>query len=334
MENNNRKNNISINDSLIVEIAQKVLSVESLAVQELIGRIGTEFIKAVDTLYDCKGRVIVTGIGKSGIIAKKIAATLASTGTPAIFLHPVEAVHGDLGIVLKNDIVICISKSGTTDEITRLFPVFIQLGVKTIAMTGNLRSALADRCDIVLDVSVKEEACTNNLAPTASTTATLAMGDALAVALLEKRQFNSKDFAFLHPAGSLGKKLTQIDEIMFSGDKVPRVSLNASLQDVIVEITRKRFGSTCVLDENGMLAGIITDGDIRRLFQTRKEFSNIIAGDIMNATPKIIYAGSFASQAMQLMQEFNINQIIVVDTEHFPKGIIHIHDLLEAGITV
>ncbi len=318
--------------SEILQIARRVLQIESQAVAALVDRIGPEFEKAVKLILNCSGRVIVTGIGKSGIIAKKIAATLTSTGTSAIFLHPAEGAHGDLGIVLKNDIVICISKSGNTDELTRLFPIFKKIGVPIITLTGNLRSALAQRSDIVLNVSVDEEACPNDLAPTASTTAALAMGDALAVALLKMRLFDAEDFALLHPGGALGRKLIKIDEIMFSGEHIPVVTREATLNEIITEISRKRFGSTCVVDEHGRLSGIITDGDLRRLLINATDLTNIKAKDIMTAGPKVVSEDAFAVKALELMESHNIMQVIVVDKDKKPIGIVHLHDLLEAGI--
>lgn len=318
----------------IIECAQQVLRKERDAVAGLIPRIGVQFESAVKLILASSGRVIVTGIGKSGIIAKKIAATLTSTGTSALFLHPAEGVHGDLGIVLKDDVVICISKSGNTGELARIFPVFKKIGVKIITFTGNLKSALAERSDIILDVSVCAEACPNNLAPTTSTTAALAMGDALAIALLEQRNFKAEDFAFLHPGGTLGWEQTRIDEIMFSGEKVPKVYQSASMPKILLEISKKRFGCTCVIDKNNKLAGIITDGDLRRLIWDRSDFKKIKAKEIMNSHPKTIKRKSLAIDARRLMEDFNIMQIIVIDENKFPVGMVHLHDLLEAGIRV
>jgi arabinose-5-phosphate isomerase len=312
--------------------AREVLRIESQAVAKLIDRVGEEFAKAVELILQCKGRVIITGIGKSGIVGKKIAATLTSTGTSTIFMHPAEGVHGDLGMVLKNDLVICISKSGDTDEITKLFPVFRKRNVPIITMTGNLRSALAQRSDVVLDVGVDEEACPNDLAPTASTTATMAMGDALAVALLKRRNFNSDDFAFLHPGGSLGKKLLKIDELMFTGHLVPCVSLLAGIREIILEISGKRFGCTCVLDDKAKLAGIITDGDLRRLMLQPSQLEQQRAKDLMNTHPKVVKSGSQAVKALDMMKQHNIMQVVVVNDAYQPVGIVHLHDLLEAGI--
>ncbi|MDZ7261835.1 MAG: KpsF/GutQ family sugar-phosphate isomerase, partial [candidate division KSB1 bacterium] len=272
-----------------IEKGKEVIRIEAQAVAALEDRIGEAFQKAVDVIYGCKGRVIVSGIGKSGIIAKKIAATLTSTGTAAIFLHPAEGIHGDLGLVLKDDVVICISKSGNTDELSRLIPVFKRIGVPIITLTGNLKSSLAAKSDVVLDVSVKEEACPYDLAPTASTTAALAMGDALAVALLEKRKFSAEDFAFFHPGGSLGRKLLlKVDDVMFTGDKIPRVREQTPLKEAIMEMTSKRFGCTCVVNEAGRLVGIITDGDLRRLLEKRSDIWAIKAEEVMSRTPKTV----------------------------------------------
>ena len=314
-----------------ISCAKQVIRIESEAIQALADRIGAEFERAVELIARSTGRVIVTGMGKSGIVAEKIAATLRSTGTAAFFLHPAEGVHGDLGMVLKNDVVICISKSGSTGELTQLFPLFKRIGVPVITLTGNLKSSLAERSDIVLDVSVKEEACPHDLAPTASSTAALVMGDALAVALLERRDFSAKDFALLHPGGSLGKKLLRIDEVMFTGDKVPIVPLNANLRDVIVEITRKRFGGTCVVDIDGKLAGVITDGDFRRRLERTNHIWEIIAKDMMNPQPKVVKLGELATVAKKVMENHNIMQVIIVD-EDKPVGMVHLHDLLEAGV--
>jgi arabinose-5-phosphate isomerase len=323
---------LSIEAQESIASAREVLRIESEAVAKLSQRVGSEFAYAVELVLRCTGRVIITGIGKSGIVGKKIAATLTSTGTSTIFLHPAEGVHGDLGMVLKNDLVICISKSGDTDEITKLIPMFKKIGVPIITMTGNLRSALAQRSDVVLDVGVEEEACPHDLAPTASTTATMAMGDALAVALLKRRNFKSEDFAFLHPGGSLGKKLIKIDELMFTGEHLPRVFLHAGMQDIIGEITRKRFGCACVTDENGVLKGIITDGDLRRLLKNPSTLMEVVASQVMNPQVKVIRTGSQASKALDLMKQHNIMQVVVVDDEYRAVGMVHLHDVLEAGI--
>jgi len=317
-----------------IATGKRVLAIEARALQALIERVGESFVKAVDLLYNCRGRVIVTGMGKSGIIASKIAATLTSTGTAAIFMHAAEGVHGDLGLVRKDDVVICVSKSGNTGELTRLFPALRRIGVPIIALIGNLRSALAERSDVVLDVSVQEEACPNDLAPTASSTAALAMGDALAVALLERRGFGPEEFAFLHPGGSLGKRLRlKVDDIMFTGDKVAKVHMRTPLREAILEITRKRFGGTCVVDDNDVLRGIITDGDLRRLMEKDFDIRTLTAADVMNAKPKTVQVGAMAIEALRVMEDLNIMQIVVVDRDNHPVGMIHLHDFLEAGVS-
>ncbi len=320
-------------DYKMIKKGKEVIRKEMQAISDLEDRINEDFAKAVELLLNCKGRVIVSGMGKSGIIARKIAATLTSTGTSAMFLHPAEGMHGDLGAVHKDDVVICISKSGDTSELFQIFPVLKRIGVPIISITGNRRSRIAERSDVVLDASVKEEACPFNLAPTSSTTAALVMGDALAVALLERRKFSAEDFALFHPGGSLGKKLTmKIDDIMFTGDRIPLVNEDLPLEKVIFEITSKRFGSTCVIDQNDQLSGIITDGDIRRLVEKNKEIWNLQAKDVMTRNPKTVRVGTMASEALKLMTDFSIMQVIIVDNKNQPKGIVHIHDILEAGI--
>jgi arabinose-5-phosphate isomerase len=319
--------------SVILDKAREVIRIEAEAVAALENRIGADFAHAVDLLFNCKGRVIVSGMGKSGIIAQKIAATLSSTGTAAIFLHAAEAAHGDLGMVMPGDVVICISKSGSTEEFYTLVPILKRLETPIIAMTGNHHSPLAERADVVLDISVEKEACPHDLAPTASTTAALAMGDALAVALVEKRHFSREDFAMRHPAGVLGKKLVlRIDDLMYSGDKIAAIDEMATLDDVILEITHKRFGGTCVLAADGRLAGIITDGDLRRLLKKRHSIDGLIARDIMTRNPKTVHVDTMAAQVLDIMEEHDIMQMVIVDAEHRPKGMVHLHDLLKAGI--
>lgn len=322
----------SVSKKDILDCGRQVLRIESKAVAGLIDLLDHNFERAVRTILNCQGRVIVTGIGKSGLIGKKIAATFSSTGTPSFFLHPADAAHGDVGMVTAHDVVLCLSKSGNTGEISALIPILKKIGVPIITMTGNLRSALAERSDIVLNVQVDVEACPNDLAPTASTTAMLALGDALAVALLEQRDFKREDFAFLHPAGALGKKLQKIDDIMFTGSHIPVVDEQASLSEVISEITRKRFGGTCVIKSDETLAGIITDGDLRRLLQTTTDMRPVRAATLMNPSPKTVPAGAMATQAFKVMEQHNILQLIVVDEQQHPVGMIHLHDLLEAGI--
>jgi arabinose-5-phosphate isomerase len=272
-------------------------------------------------------------MGKSGLIARKIVATLNSTGTAAIYLHPTDALHGDLGMVRKEDVVVLISKSGNTEEVANLVPMLKRIGVKMIAMCGNENSRLAQECDIFLNVSVKEEACPHDLAPTASTTATLAMGDALSVALLQKRNFTIEDFAFLHPGGSLGKRLSlQISEIMIKGEKIPIVEEETSLKDVIIEITSKRLGTTCVVDEKGILAGIVTDGDLRRLLEKTLDIKNLKAKDVMTKKPKVLKENYLASFALQQMENYKITSLIITNVENKPAGIVHLHDLINLGL--
>lgn len=319
--------------SAILDKAREVIRIEAAAVAALENRIDASFERAVDLLFNCKGRVIVSGIGKSGIIAQKIAATLSSTGTAAIFLHAAEAAHGDLGMVMPGDVVICISKSGSTEEFYTLVPILKRLETPIIAMTGNQHSPLAERADVVLDISVEKEACPHDLAPTASTTAALAMGDTLAVALVEKRHFSREDFARRHPSGTLGKMLVlRIDDLMYAGEKIATVGETATLDEVILEITRKRFGGTCVLAADGRLAGIITDGDLRRLLKNRHSLAGLNARDIMTRNPKTVHLDTMAAQVLEIMEEHNILQMVIVDAEHRPQGMVHLHDLLKAGI--
>ena len=319
--------------STLLDKAREVIRLQAETIAALEDRLDARFERAVELLYHCQGRVIVSGMGKSGIIAQKIAATLSSTGTASIFVHPVEAAHGDIGMVMPGDVVMCLSKSGSTEEFYVLIPAFQRLGVPLIVMTGNSHSPLAERADVILDVSVKREACPHDLAPTTSTTAALVMGDALAVALVEKRQFTPEDFALRHPAGALGKKLLlRIDDVMYSGEKIARVPAHARLHEIIVEISSKRFGATCVLDERGTLAGIITDGDLRRLLFGRAKVEELCARDLMTKNPKCVPGGTLAAKVLHLMEEFNILQIIVVDHENRPIGMAHLHDLLKVGV--
>ena len=316
-----------------VEKGKEVVRIEAEAIRALEDRIDDTFQRAVDILLECKGRVIITGMGKSGIIAKKIASTLTSTGTAAFFLHPAEGVHGDLGAVLKEDVVICISKSGSTEEILRLVPLFKRRGVPIITMTGNLESDLAKRSDVVLNVSVKEEACPYDLVPTSSTTAALVMGDALALAALQERGFSVEDFAQYHPAGDIGRRLLlQVDDIMHTGEEIPKVNEDTSLPNAILEITSKRLGATCVMGGNGRLMGIITDGDLRRLIEKRHDIWDLRAKDVMSRDPRCIRAGVLAAKALLLMENHSITQLIVLDEKDDPVGIVHLHDILKAGL--
>jgi arabinose-5-phosphate isomerase len=318
----------------VIEIGKRVIRIEASAVAELEDRIDENFAEVVDLILRSTGRVVITGVGKSGIIARKIVATMNSTGTPALYLHPADAVHGDLGVVRKEDVVICISKSGDTVEVLRLIPIFKRIGVPVISMVGNLNSQLARLSDYVLNVSVKEEACPYNLAPTASTTATLAMGDALAIALLEKRNFTVENFALFHPGGNLGKRLLlKVEELMVSGKDVPIVRTSTPMKETIIEMTSKRLGATCVVDDNGKLVGIITDGDLRRLLQRTENVFGLTAGEVMTRNPKTIKKDALAVVALQEMEHYNITQLVVIDDERFPIGMIHIHDLVKAGLS-
>ena len=320
-------------DNEIIKTGKNVIRIEANAVADLEKSINKDFVKAVEIIYKAKGRVVLTGMGKSGLIARKIVATLNSTGTAAIYMHPTDALHGDLGMVRKEDVVIIISKSGSTDEISRLLPMFKRLGVKLIAMSGKTDSQLVLECDVFLNISVKEEACPHDLAPTSSTTATLVMGDALSVALLQKRGFTAEDFAFLHPGGSLGKRLSlKIDEIMIKGNGVPVVKENASIKDIILEMTSKRLGVTCVVNKDGKLAGIITDGDLRRLLEKTMDVKDLVATDIMSKNPKVTEKDFLASFALQLMENHKITSLIIADKEKKPIGIVHLHDLVNLGL--
>lgn len=318
---------------MITELAKKVLMIESKAIAALIDRIDESFEKAVELIYKCDGRVVVTGIGKSGIIGKKIASTLASAGTPALFLHSAEGIHGDLGMVMKGDVIICISNSGETEELLKLLPFIKRFDIKLIAITGNIKSTLAKSSDVVLDVSVEEEACPWNIIPTASTTASLAMGDAIAIALLDKTGFKKEDFALFHPGGSLGKSLLlTVGDLMHKGETVPIVKEDAPLNDVIYEISSKRLGVTTVVNADGVLKGIITDGDLRRLMEKGENIFEISASEIMSKKPKTIDKNELAGKALQIMEQYSITSILIVNERKIPVGIVHIHDLLKAGV--
>lgn len=320
-------------DQAIIQKGREVIRLEAKSVADLEQRIDQQFASAVNMLLQCRGRVIVTGVGKSGIIARKIVATLNSTGTPAMFLHPSDAVHGDLGMVRQDDVVVCISKSGDTPELQTLVPMFKRLGVPLISLVGKTQSKLARESTIILDASVEEEACPHDLAPTSSTTATLAFGDALAIALLECRHFSKDDFALYHPGGMLGRRLLlKVDEMMVSGEAVPRVTPDVPLRDAIMEMTSKRLGCTCVVGKSGSLEGIITDGDLRRLLQKTADVTNITAAMAMTKQPRTILHGTLAVVALQEMESHNITQIIVVDDAGCPVGVIHLHDLVKLGL--
>lgn len=314
----------------IKELAISTLNIEADSVRNLQNFINNDFVATVKLIYESKGRVVVTGIGKSAIIAQKMVATMNSTGTPSIFMHAADAIHGDLGTIQKEDVVICISKSGNTPEIKVLVPLLKTGGNKLIGLVGNVDSYLAKQSDYVLNSTVEKEACPNNLAPTSSTTAQLAMGDALAVCLLDCRDFTSSDFAKYHPGGALGKKLyLKVGDISTQNQK-PIVKPDDSIKSVIMEISSKRLGATAVV-ENGNLVGVITDGDLRRMLEKTDAINSLRAADIMNKTPKQIEAEELAVNAMQLLEKFNITQLIVTDHGKY-HGFVHLHDLLKEGI--
>jgi arabinose-5-phosphate isomerase len=311
-----------------IETAKRVLRIESEAIAGLIERLDQRFVDAVELVYACKGRVVVTGLGKSGLIGRKVAATFASTGTPSVFLHAAEALHGDLGILTAADILLAISSSGETEELIELVEAVKRLGIPLITLTASPRSTLAFASDIVLDIAVKEEACSLNLAPTASTAAALAMGDALAISLLDRRSFKEEDFAALHPGGRLGKKLRRVEALMHTGDDLPRVLPTAKMPDVIYEMSRKGLGLAAVADADGRLLGIITDGDLRRVMQKRKEnVLDLAAADCMTANPVTLPRTEFGAAALRLMEEKKITSVLVVDAEGKLEGVLHVHDL-------
>ena len=317
----------------INELAKDVLDIEAKAILRLKNNIGDDFDKAVDILYNCKGRVIVTGMGKSGLIGKKIAATMSSTGTPAYFLHPAESTHGDSGVITRNDVIIAISNSGETQELLNLLPLIKRFGCEMIGMTGNLNSTLAKTSEVTLDISVEREACPLGKAPTASTTATLAMGDALAVCLMEKKGFTKEDFLMYHPSGKLGKGLTyNVRDLMITGDKMPVVSDDETFTDVINTISEYKLGMAMVVDSDRKLSGVLTDGDIRRTVIKYHDISNLRIKDVMTSNPKRITSDAYAASALNLMEKFSITALAVVDENNVPVGVIHVHDLLRAGV--
>ncbi len=311
-----------------LETARRVLRIEAEAIEGLLERLDERFNRAVELLFGCQGRVVITGMGKSGLIGRKIAATLASVGTPALFLHPAEALHGDLGMLVEGDALVAISYGGDTEEILELLDSAKRLGIPLVTLTGNPNSALARASDVVLDIGVKEEACSLNLAPTASTTATLAMGDALAIALLERRGFREEDFARLHPGGRIGKRLQRVESLMHTGENLPRVSPATPIPDVIYEISRKGLGMAAVVEDSNRLAGIITDGDLRRLMERRKQQTlELTAADCMTRNPVTIQRTELAASALRLMEQRKITSVLVVDAANRLEGVVHIHDL-------
>ncbi|MGA9884295.1 MAG: KpsF/GutQ family sugar-phosphate isomerase [Candidatus Acidiferrales bacterium] len=313
---------------MATERAKRVLRIEAEAISDLIDRIGAQFEKAIEILYACKGRVVVTGLGKSGLIGRKIAATLSSTGTPSLFMHAAEALHGDLGVLSGGDAMVAVSASGETDELIELLEAVKRLGIPLVTLTARANSTLAKESDAVLDISVKEEACSLKLAPTSSTTAALAMGDALAVVVAERRDFREDDFAALHPAGRLGKKLRRVEWLMHAGDTIPAVYPGTKMPDVFYEMSRKGLGLTAVIEPGGRLLGIITDGDLRRVMQRRREnVLDLTAGDCMSTKPVTLPRTELAASALRLMEERKITAVLVVDADGILEGVVHIHDL-------
>jgi arabinose-5-phosphate isomerase len=320
---------------MILEEAKKVIRIEAEALLTLADSINGAFVDAVNLVLSCQGRVIVTGMGKSGLIGQKIASTMASTGTPAFFLHPAEGIHGDLGMITKGDVVIAISNSGETDEVVRILPIIKRLGASLVAMAGKSASTLAKAGDVFLDVSVKEEACPLGLAPTASTTATLAMGDALAVALLVERGFKAEDFALFHPGGSLGKKmLLRVEDLMHRDEAVPLANAATPMREALFVMTAKGLGIVGVTGDDGGLLGVITDGDLRRALERGCDFLGLPAADLMSGTPKRIKQSELAAKALQQMQQYCITSLFVFENDNgsCPVGIVHLHDLLKAGL--
>jgi arabinose-5-phosphate isomerase len=316
-----------------LSIARDVLNTEAQAITRTAQRLGDAFTASVEAILACRGRVILMGLGKSGLIARKIAATLASTGTPAFFVHAAEAAHGDLGMITNKDVVIALSNSGETGEVLAILPAMRRKGAKLIALTGNLQSSLARDADIVLDGSIEKEACPMNLAPTASTTVALVLGDALAVAALEARGFSKEDFALSHPGGSLGRRLlTHVHDVMRSGDEVPRVGPDQSVSEAVLEITRKRLGMTTVVDSEGRLLGIFTDGDLRRMIESGSDWRTLKVAQVMTRAPKTIASHRLAAEAVHIMESTHINQLAVVDADQLVVGALNMHDLFAAKV--
>ena len=317
----------------LINSAKEVFDIEANSVLKLKERLGEDFIRAIEIIYSSKGKVVVTGMGKSGLIGRKIASTLCSTGTPAVFLHPAESTHGDSGIISRNDVVIAISNSGETQELLNLLPLIIRFNVPIIGITGGLNSTLAQKSDVVLDISVEREACPLNKAPTASTTVTLAMGDAIAVCLLKKRGFSYEDFLLFHPSGSLGKGiLYKVGELMVAGEKLPLVSQEVSFSDAIRTVSEKRLGTALLIDENSKLTGVLTDGDIRRAVIKHPDVGNLKVKDVMTKNPKTIGINELCAKALAVMEKYSITSLAVVDESGSHIGLLHIHDLLRAGV--
>ena len=311
----------------MLDLARTVLRTEAAAILRLVDTLGEEFERAIETLFECRGRVIVTGMGKSGIICRKIAATLSSTGTPAFFLHPAEAIHGDLGALKDDDVVIAMSRSGETEEVIRLLESIRRLGARLIAITGDPRSTLAKAADVTLDCGISEEACPFNLAPTASTTAALALGDALAMTLLVRKGFREEDFASLHPGGRLGRRLMRVEQAMHAGDAAPLVRESTVMPEIFHEMSSKRLGMTCVVDDDGRLTGVFTDGDLRRLLTRTTDVLTLTAVQVMTRNPLTIDRRLLAVEALKIMEARKVTSVVVVDGERHVEGVVHLHDL-------
>ncbi|HXG59401.1 MAG TPA: KpsF/GutQ family sugar-phosphate isomerase [Thermoanaerobaculia bacterium] len=323
----NAKEAPDVRDHPAIAEAKRVLEVEAAAILSLVEHLDETFVSVVELIHDGPGRVVTMGLGKSGIICKKISATLASTGTPSFFLHPAEAIHGDLGMIVKGDIVLAVSNSGETEELVRLLPTIKRIGAEIVAITGNPKSTLARHADYHLSAAIPKEACPLGLAPTASTTATLALGDALAMALLLRKGFKEEDFAFLHPGGKLGKRFLRVRDLMHGGDQIPVVTTGTSMHDVIYEMSKKGFGITAVVGDHGALEGVISDGDLRRLLQKDERILRKTAGESMKTNPVTIDGAELASAALQIMEQKKITSLFIVDSERRVEGIIHLHDL-------
>lgn len=319
----------------IISYGKQAVKIEADAVKNLYDRIDDSFVNTINLIFNCKGRVVITGVGKSGLIARKVVATMNSTGTAAIFLHPTDALHGDLGMVRKEDVVIILSKSGASEELLLLIPMLKRLNIPLIGFLGDRTSKIAKQMDIIINIHVDAEACPYDLAPTASTTAQLAMGDALAVTLLKMRGFSEEDFANLHPGGSLGKRLSlKVSEIMVTGEDIPIVNEDSPIQDAIFEITSKRLGAACVVNQDYKLTGLITDGDLRRLLEKTLNISGMVAKDFMTKKPKTLDPGHLASYALQKMENYKITSLPIVNEKNEPAGFIHIHDLINLGLKI
>lgn len=311
----------------LLDLARTVLRTEATAILRLVDTIDRDFERAIEVLFECRGRVVVTGMGKSGIICRKIAATLSSTGTPAFFLHPAEAIHGDLGALRDDDVVIAMSRSGETEEVIRLLESIRRIGARLIAITGDPRSTLAKAADVTLDCGISEEACPFNLAPTASTTAALALGDALAMTLLVRKGFREEDFASLHPGGRLGRRLMRVEQAMHAGDAAPLVRESTVMPEIFHEMSSKRLGMTCVVDDGERLTGVFTDGDLRRLLTRTTDVLTLTAGQVMTRNPLTIDRRLLAVEALKIMEARKVTSVVVVDGERHVEGVVHLHDL-------